>query len=282
MPAVLAFRCVESRDHRLAAVSELEGLISGSVAPTRALVHSNAMAVSTIWMIWAGYAVGTCTTMTLGAIFDLSLSTSWADGTSGWGNVLAEWGEFPGYLSACSGAAVLLTGELATASSERGTLLMFVPKVLGLAIVVALTALRRTDSVPLACVLALLPFLLALPRTAEARARLRERLRPWRPVATHLVLLFLLAGTLLMLVKDAWGRARPRMVLSGDPHATYGASFLPNNHCQQATPPGEYNCVSPTRTPPHVSITGDISEREIACGYRCSALGGSRKGTATG
>ena len=220
MPAVLPFRCAESRDHRLAAVSELEGLISGSV-PVRAalLVHSNAMGVATIWLIWGSFVVGTCAIMTLGAIFDLPLSTRWADGASGWGNVLAEWGELPGYFSAGAGAAVLLTGELATASSERGALLLFAPKVLGLAIVVAFTVLRRTDSAPLACVLALLPALLALPRTAEARARLRERLRPWRPLAIHLVLLFLLAGTILELAKDAWGRARPRMVLSGDTHA---------------------------------------------------------------
>ena len=78
-----------------------------------------------------------------------------------------------------------------------------------------------------------------LPRGAEGKARLRARLHRWRPLAVHIVLLFLIAGSALEAIKFGWGRARPRMVLSGDALAAHGSSFPADTHCQ---PLGRYQC----------------------------------------
>jgi hypothetical protein len=246
MPAVLPCRCRESSDDRLASVAELEGLLSSSEtdggASRRPPRAAAALPVARVWAIWAAWAGGTVLVLSLGWAFDLQLSTAWADGHSGWGNVLADCGEWPGYAAAGLGALVLLVEEAAAPQAELRKA-MFLVRAVGLGLVVVFTILRRTGSLGAAvAVPVVLPVCVVLPRGAEGKARLRARLEPWRPLAIHLVLLFLIAGGMLESIKDTWGRARPRMVLSGDAHAAHGASWPPNEHCQQAQPPGPYHC----------------------------------------
>ena len=81
-----------------------------------------------------GWSGATALALSLGAAFDLQLSAGWADGHCGWGNVLAEWGEWPGYVAAGLCALALLIEELAGPPAELRKA-RFAAKVLVLALV---------------------------------------------------------------------------------------------------------------------------------------------------
>ena len=245
---MLPCRCRETSDERLASVAELEGLISGA-APRAAASRVGAKPLGRVWLWWGAWAGGTAVMMALGAAFDLPLSSEWADGTSPAGRALAEWGEWPGYACAAASALLLLIIELgpagasAAAPPKGGVWLAL--KASALALIVGFAVHRRTDSAVAACAVALgLPAAFTLALSEARQARLCERLRPCRPLAVHLLLLFLLAGGTVETIKYAWGRARPRMVLAADASAVHGSSFTPADysHCLKHDPPGEFHC----------------------------------------
>ena len=243
MPARLPFRCYESTDDRLASVEELEGLLSDGLparsSRRRAATPPRALPVFSVWTIWVSWVSATTAILWLGGAFDLELSTAWADYDCGWGNLLAEWGEWPGYSAAGLSALVLLVEELAAPPAELRKP-RFAAKVLALTLVVLFTVIRRTESAAAGCALGVIvPCCLVLPRGAEGKARLRAGLHRWRSLAVHIVLLFLIAGGVLEAIKESWGRARPRMVLAGSSLAAHGSSFPVDKHCQ---PVGQYQC----------------------------------------
>ncbi len=184
----------------------------------------------------------------LASVFDLKLSEHVANGSSPWGLWFQQYSEVPGYALGGAGALVLLvlTNSLNPRASEAGrrcepkalavTGLCFVALCFGLGgVIYQLFGIQKVVAGGIALVVVGTGYAAIIFGVAgEQKRHLQSRLAPWQPLALSLALLAAAGEVTLTLIKLAWGRARPNMVL----HATClqsdacVAAWPPNPHCE--------------------------------------------------
>ncbi len=192
------------------------------------------------------WAVASALLLSLASVFDLQLSEHVANGSSPWGLWFQQYSEVPGYALGGLGALVLLAltnplkprvsgaGRRCEPKALAGTCVWFGALSFALGgVFYQVFGVQKTVAGGVAFV-AVGSFYTAtvFGLAGDQKRQLRRRLAPWQPLSLSLAVLAVTGEVSLTLMKFAWGRARPNMVLH--------AACLQSGVCNAAWPPSPH------------------------------------------